>query len=235
MNSEETFSKTFCCYCLWNVKVSCKTLPHFSNIFFKLSTRNTAELLVLLSQIQLSDSMENGSISNKCFPTSLDTQQIPKTKWFIMCPSVPSDFLVALAIKHCYIGKFLPGSIWLYLAESEHLSLWLKVSIMQPDYSASIHGDERAQKSQPGLGLCDPVSKNKCSVLSQKHWYRTHSPGATKSIWLSLLKQSRPCSHPPAEEWMWEAVKAILRGWDPKMLKLSHRVGWSDSATPFGY
>lgn len=196
-----------CCYCLWNVKVSCKTLRHFSNIFFKLSTRNTAEVLVLLSQIHLSDSMENGSIRNKRSPSSLDIQQTPKIKWAIMCPSVPRDFWVDLAIKHWYIWKFLPGSIWLYLNESKHLSLWLKVSNMQPDYSASLVGMNMSKNPSLDWVCVIHVQRARTSVLSAftealipgNAATGVNTPGATKSIWCSLLKQSRPCSHPPAD------------------------------------
>lgn len=139
------------CYCLWNVKVSCKALQDFSNIFFKLSTRNTAELLVLLSQSQISDSMENGSMRNKCIPSSLDIQQTPEIKWSIMCTSVLSDFFFSsLGNQNWYIWKFLPGSIWLYLNESKHSSLGLKGSTMQPDYSASLVGMDMSKS--PSLG-----------------------------------------------------------------------------------
>lgn len=89
---------------LWN------TLKFFpASLFFKLSIRNIAELSIPSSQIQLSDSVENSSIRNKCFPSSLDIQQIPKIKWAIMCPTFSRYFLIALAIKDWYTWKFLPG------------------------------------------------------------------------------------------------------------------------------
>lgn len=99
-------------------------------------------------------------------------------KWFF--------FLVALTIKHWYIWKFLPVSIWLYLNENKHLSLCLKVSIIQPDYSASLVGMSMSKNPSLFVCLCDPcpVSNNKGSVCFHRStqpwlcWYRSqHSRG----------------------------------------------------------
>lgn len=92
MNSEETFFK----YMVIVYEMSKFPMKHFEifpNISFsKISARNIAELLVLSSQIHLSDTVGNGSVRNKCFPSSLDTEQIPKIKRAITCPSVPRYF-----------------------------------------------------------------------------------------------------------------------------------------------
>lgn len=90
------FRETFFKYMVIVYEMSKFPMKHFEifpNISFsKISTRNIAELLVLASQIHLSDSVGNGSIRNKCFPSSLDTEQIAKIKRAITCPSVPRYF-----------------------------------------------------------------------------------------------------------------------------------------------
>jgi len=75
MNSEETFFKGTVVVVYEMSRFPVKHIEIFpTSLFFKLDTRNIAELLILSSQIHLSDSMENGSIRNKCLLSSLDRQ-----------------------------------------------------------------------------------------------------------------------------------------------------------------
>lgn len=69
MNSEATFFKDMAVIVYETSKCPAKHIESFpTSLFFKLSTRNIAELLILSSQIHLSDSVENGIVRNKYFP-----------------------------------------------------------------------------------------------------------------------------------------------------------------------
>lgn len=150
-----------CYYCLWNVKVSCEALQHFSNIFFKLSARNTAELLVLLSQIQLSDSMENGSIRNKCFGYTGDTKDQVVNN---VCIS-PKGFFSSFG-NQTLIHMKISARLHMALSKWEQALIpWTEGQHKAARLFCISGGGEHVQKPQPGLGLCDPwpVTKDKSS------------------------------------------------------------------------
>lgn len=180
MNSEETFSKTLLLLFMKHQSFLQNTTTFSQHLFQAQHKKYCWAPGSIISDPALWQQGE-WLQKKKVLSQLTGCTEIPKIKWLIMCPSVPSDSLVALANIGTYENFCQAPCGFIQMRVSTH-------PLTEGQHNAArlfctSCGDEHVPKAQTG-----PGAKNRSSVCfyrSTHPWVHWYSPSATKSIGLS--------------------------------------------------